>query len=43
MLAVKMKSSNIFRLLVEQGVDVFARDSDGFTVEQYASFPGLKV
>lgn len=43
MLTSKDKSSNITRLLLEQGVDGFATDSDGCTVEQYASLPGLKI
>lgn len=43
MLTSKDKSSNITRLLLEQGVDVFARDSNGGTVKQYTSLPGYKM
>lgn len=43
MLAVKDKSSNIVRFLLQQGIDVFAVDFRGWTAEEHARFRGLKM
>lgn len=43
MLAVKKKSCNTVRLLLKQGVDIFAKDVGGWTVKEHARFRGFKM
>lgn len=43
MLAVKKKSYNTVRLLLWQGVDVYAQDVGGWTAEKYARFIGFNM
>ena len=43
MLAVKYESENVFRLLLQQGVDIFSQDIFGWTAEEYAVVSGFNM
>ena len=43
MLAVKYESTNVVRLLLQQGVDIFSQDVFGWTAEEYAVISGFNM
>ena len=42
-LAVNYESTNIVRLLLQQGIDVFSQDIYGWTAEEYALISGFNM
>ena len=43
MLAVKYESTNVIRLLIQQGADIFSQDVFGWTAEEYAVISGFNM
>ena len=43
MLAVKYESTNVVRLLLQQGADIVSQDVFGWTAEEYAVISGFDM
>ena len=43
MLAVKYESTNVVRLLLQQGADIFSQDVFGWIAEKYAVISGFNT